>query len=96
MQKLPGEYDNLLKRVIVQGLTPELKKNLDIPKRITGVVTDTEEGSPAKGLLIQNDVMIEINGKSIDSKKDMRPLFHGSSQDRISCSLSSETDRQFI
>lgn len=71
MQKLRGEYDNLLKGVMVQGLTPELKKNLDIPKRITGVVvTDIDEGSPAGGLLMQNDVIIEVNRKKINSTKD--------------------------
>jgi serine protease Do len=71
MQKMRGEYDNLLKGVMVQGLTPELKKNLDIPKRITGVVvTDIDEGSPAGGILMQNDVIIEVNRKRINSMKD--------------------------
>jgi serine protease Do len=71
MQKMRGEYDNLLKGVMVQDLTPELKKNLDIPKRIAGVVvTDVDEGSPAGGLLMQNDVIIEINRKRINSTKD--------------------------
>ncbi|MBI5075287.1 MAG: DegQ family serine endoprotease [Nitrospirae bacterium] len=71
MQKMRGEYDNLLKGVMVQGLTPELKRNLDVPKRISGVVvTDIEEGSPAGGLLIQNDVIIEVNRKRINSMKD--------------------------
>jgi len=71
MQKMRGEYDNLLKGVMVQGLTPELKKNLDIPKRISGVVvTDIEDGSPAEGLLMQNDVIIEVNRKRINSMKD--------------------------
>ncbi|MBS1115473.1 MAG: serine protease MucD [Nitrospirae bacterium] len=71
MQKLHGEFDNLLKGVIVQGLTSELRKNLNIPKRITGViVTNIEEGSPAGGLLITNDVIIEVNRKRINSMKD--------------------------
>jgi serine protease Do len=71
MQKMRGEYDNLLKGVVVQGLTPELKKNLDIPKRISGVVvTDIEDGSPAGGILMQNDVIIEVNRKRINSMKD--------------------------
>ncbi|GAB4488988.1 MAG: DegQ family serine endoprotease [Thermodesulfovibrionales bacterium] len=75
MQKVRGEYDNLLKGVIVQGLTPELKKNLDIPKRINGVVvTDIEDGSPAGGLLMQNDVIIEINRKRINSMKDYQAV----------------------
>jgi serine protease Do len=71
LQKLHGEFDNLLKGVMVQGLTPELKKNLDIPKRINGaVITDIEEGSPAGGLLMPNDVIIEVNRKRINSMKD--------------------------
>lgn len=71
MQKMRGEYDNLLKGVMVQGLTPELRKNLNIPKKITGViVTDIEEGSPAGGILMQNDVIIEVNRKRIFSTKD--------------------------
>jgi serine protease Do len=71
MQKLHGEFDNLLKGVMVQGLTPELKKNLDIPKRITGVVVaDIEEGSPAVGVLMTNDVILEVNRKRINSMKD--------------------------
>ena len=71
MQKLHGGFDNLLKGVTVQGLTPELKKNLDIPKRINGVViTDIEENSPAGGLLTPNDVILEVNRKKINSMKD--------------------------
>lgn len=71
LQKLHGEFDNLLKGVMVQGLTPELKKNLDIPKRINGVViTDIEEGSPSGGLLMPNDVIVEVNRKRIYSMKD--------------------------
>ncbi len=71
LQKLRGGFDNLLKGVAVQGLTPELKKNLDVPKRITGVVvTDIDEGSPAAGLLLTNDVIIEVNRKRIGSSKD--------------------------
>jgi serine protease Do len=71
IQKLHGEFDNLLKGVMVQGITPELKKNLDIPKRINGVVvTDIEEDSPAGGLLMPNDVIIEVNRKRINDMKD--------------------------
>jgi serine protease Do len=56
---------------MVQGLTPELKKNLNIPKRINGViVTDIEEGSPAEGVLMANDVIVEINRDRITNMKD--------------------------
>ncbi len=71
MQKLQGKFDNILKGVMVQGLTPEMKKNLDIPKRITGVVvTDIEDGSPAEGVLMANDVIAEVNRKKITGMKD--------------------------
>lgn len=75
MQKLHGGFDNLLKGVMVQGLTAELKKSLAIPKRITGVVvTDIDDSSPASGFLMQNDVIIEINRKRINSTKDYEAI----------------------
>ncbi|HXX58788.1 MAG TPA: DegQ family serine endoprotease [Thermodesulfovibrionales bacterium] len=71
MQKPHGEFDNLLKGVAVQGLTPEVMKGLDIPARISGVVVaDIEAGSPAGGILLQNDVIIEINRRKINNTKD--------------------------
>lgn len=71
IQKLHGSFDNLLKGVMVQDLNPELKKNLAVPKRITGVVvTDIEDISPAGGLLMTNDVIIEVNRKKISSTKE--------------------------
>lgn len=71
MQKISGQFDNLLKGVHVQNITPDLKKSLDVPKRITGViVTDVEDGSPADGLLMKNDVVLEINRKKIRDMKD--------------------------
>lgn len=71
MQKLQGGFDNLFKGVIVQGLTPELKRSLDIPKRIGGVVvTDVDDSSPANGFIMPNDVIIEVNRKKINGTKD--------------------------
>jgi serine protease Do len=71
MQSLPGKFDNLLKGIHVQNLTPELKRSLSIPKRITGVIiTDIEDGSPAEGILMQNDVIMEINKKRLRNMKD--------------------------
>ncbi|MBS1115559.1 MAG: serine protease MucD, partial [Nitrospirae bacterium] len=58
------------KGVMVQGITPEMRNNLDIPKRITGVVvTDIEDGSPAEGVLMANDVIAEVNRKKITGMK---------------------------
>jgi serine protease Do len=71
MQKLQGKFENILRGVMVQGITPDLKKNLDIPKRINGVIiTDVEEGSPAAGVLMKNDVILEVNRKSITGMKE--------------------------
>ncbi len=71
MQKLPGKFDNALKGVQVQDLTPDLMKNLRLPGQITGVIiTNIEEGSPAGGVLARNDVIIEINRKGINNLKD--------------------------
>lgn len=71
IQKLHGGFENLLKGVTVQGLTPEVKKGFALPKKITGVViTDIEEGSPAGGVLMTNDIIIEVNRKKISGMKD--------------------------
>lgn len=71
MQKVSGEYDNYLKGVHVQNITPEMRKALNIPKRITGVIiTGIDYGSPAGGLLAENDVILEINRKRISNMKD--------------------------
>lgn len=75
MQKVPGRADNLLRGIIVQDLTPDLRKLLFIPKRITGVVvSDIEEGSPAEGVLFVNDVIMEINRKKINNVNDFENI----------------------
>jgi S1-C subfamily serine protease len=54
------------KGVSVEALTPQARESLDIPKRINGVViTDIEDGSPAEGILMKNDVIVEINRNRI-------------------------------
>ena len=74
-QKFRGELNNLLRGVRIQGLTPELKKQLDIPKRITGVVvSDIEDSSPAADRIMANDVIIEINRNKINSSKDYETI----------------------
>ena len=71
MQKLQGGFDNLLKGVIVQGITPEMKRSLDIPNRIHGVVVaDVDDNSPASGFLMANDVIIEVNRKRVPGTKE--------------------------
>jgi serine protease Do len=71
IQTLSKTFDNQLKGIHVQGLNPELKRNLNVPKRITGVViTDIEDGSPAQGILMNGDIIMEINRKEIHNIKD--------------------------
>ncbi len=83
MQKLPGKFDNALKGVQVQNITPDLMKNLRLPRQITGVIiTDIEEGSPAGGVLARNDVIMEINRKGINNPKDFENVVSGIGSDQ--------------
>jgi serine protease Do len=62
------EYDNALKGVTVQELTPGLRDKLNLPEDTVGVViTDIGSDSPAQGLLQANDVIEEIDRKPIKS-----------------------------
>jgi serine protease Do len=72
MQKpTKGEYDNLLRGVSVQNLTPEIYKQLNLPKRLKGVVvSDSDEDSPAAMVLVQGDIVQEINRKKVTNTRD--------------------------
>ena len=71
MQKVSAAFDNQLKGVYIQDITPELRKTLNIPKRITGVIiTDVEDGSPSDRILMKNDVILEINRGKIGNTKE--------------------------
>jgi serine protease Do len=75
MQKTSGAFHNQLKGVHVQNITQESRARLSIPKRIDGVVVDDiDEDSPAYGILAKNDVIREINRKSIRTIKDFEAL----------------------
>jgi serine protease Do len=66
-----AEYDNLLKGVIVQDLTPEIYSKLNLPAKLKGaVVTDIDEESPAAAILVQGDVIQEINKQRITGMKE--------------------------
>ena len=70
-QKTAGNFENQLRGVQVQNITPEARKSLNIPKRITGVlIAGIEEGSPAGGILAKNDVILEVNKQRIHAVKD--------------------------
>jgi len=64
-------YENALRGVSVQELTPELHEEMDIPERIRGVViSDIEHDSPAAMRLRKGDVILEINRKAISSVEE--------------------------
>jgi len=70
-KSLKGEYDNLLKGVIVQDLTPEIYSRLNLPKNLKGViVAEVDEESPAAAVLIQGDVIQEINRQRVNNAKE--------------------------
>ncbi|HUO76658.1 MAG TPA: DegQ family serine endoprotease [Thermodesulfovibrionales bacterium] len=70
-QQLSGEFDTPLKGVHVQDITPDVRRNLAIPKRVTGVViTAIEEGSGAGPFLEKQDVIMEVNRKKILNAKE--------------------------
>lgn len=66
-----GEYENLLKGVIVQDLTEEIYRQLNLPKKLKGViVTDIDEESPAAMILRKGDIIQEINRMRVANLKD--------------------------
>jgi serine protease Do len=69
--KISKAYDNIMTDVKVEDITPEMKKRLNMPKRMAGViVTDIAGGSPVENLLGRYDVILEINKNRIGSVKD--------------------------
>ncbi len=65
------EYNNVLKDVTVQELTPDLQEKLNLPENLNGVVvTEVGQDSPAQGLLQPGDVIQEINKLTIRSAQD--------------------------
>mgnify|MGYP001147165173 CR=1 FL=1 len=57
--------------IYVEELTPKLRNQLNIPKRINGVVISSiEPGSPAEGVLRKGDIIMEINNEKINNIKD--------------------------
>jgi serine protease Do len=65
------EYNNIMKDVTVQELTPSMQDKLNLPENLTGVViTDVGQESPAQGLLQAGDVIEEINKMAIRSAQD--------------------------
>ena len=70
-----GEYENALKGVSVQDLTPDLRKGLNIPDDVKGViVVNVSDESPARDVLTKGDVIQEINRRTIRGLKDYEDI----------------------
>jgi serine protease Do len=72
------DYNNLLKGVSVQDITPDIAEKFGIPAKIKGViVTDVAEDSPAAAILMQGDVIQEINRQKITGMKEYGKVVAG-------------------
>ncbi len=75
IQKTPAVFRNALKGTSVRDLTPEIKRRLNIPDKIRGVVvTDIEAGSPAETALMPGDVILEINRRAISGVEEYEAI----------------------
>lgn len=69
---------NLIKGIHVQNITPEIRKSLQIPKKINGVIiTNIDPGSPAQNILKKNDVITEINKKKVNNLTQYKDVITG-------------------
>lgn len=70
-----GDYENAMKGITVQDVTPDIAKKLKIPERIKGVIiSDIDEESIAAGILAPGDVIQEVNRKKITDTKDYKDI----------------------
>jgi serine protease Do len=75
-------FNNSLRGVTVQDLTPEIYKRLDVPGKIRGVViTGIEPGTPAELKLMPGDVILEIKRKAITGTDDYERIVSGIAPD---------------
>lgn len=78
--ELPSEQkvtasESVFAGVTVEELTAKLRKQLNIPNRINGVlVSSVESGSPAEGKLAKGDVIMEINNQRINNVRDFNKV----------------------
>jgi len=65
-----ADYQNVMKGITVQDMSPEIAKKLRIPDKIKGVIiSDIDESSMAAGILAQGDVIQEINRRRVADTK---------------------------
>jgi serine protease Do len=72
------EYNNALKGVEVEDLTPDLRESLNIAAGTEGVLVVTvSEDSPAYGSVMKNDVIEEVGHKPIKGVKEYDEIVSG-------------------
>ncbi len=70
-----GDFENALKGITVQDMTPEISQKLKIPDRVKGVIiSDIAEGSASARVLMQGDVIQEINRNVISNVKNYQEI----------------------
>jgi len=74
-EKIPSEFENALRGVTVQNLTPEVYRQLNLPDKLRGVViSNIESGSPASAALLPGDVILEINRKAVANTENYKAV----------------------
>jgi serine protease Do len=75
MAPVKSEYRNVMRGVHVQDITPDIRRQADIPKEVGGVIiADIEDDSAALMALRTEDVIEEVNRKAIRSVKDYEKI----------------------
>jgi serine protease Do len=69
--KADFDFDNVLKDVVVQDLTKELRERINVPADITGVVvSQVPQDNPSLNALQQGDVIVEVDRKPVANMKE--------------------------
>jgi len=75
VQQSMGTFDNQLNGVSVQNITHDIRNDFSIPQRVAGViVSDVDESSPAAGILMQGDVIMEVDKKKISNIREYQSI----------------------
>ena len=73
-KKADFDFENILKDVVVQDLTPDLRERLNIPADITGVVVARLGDNPVLNALQQGDVILEVERTPIANVREYSEL----------------------
>jgi serine protease Do len=70
-----SQYRNVMRGVHVQNLTPDIRRQVDVPKEVNGVIiTDIDSDSAASIALRAGDVIEEINRNTINNVSDYEKI----------------------